>query len=71
MDSVSIDVLRGEEGAVDLFDDPRFAVARSDDWQLDRARRLAHDLGLGTIQVRAARGYLVVADNRDGWWLRI
>ncbi|MCH9686435.1 MAG: hypothetical protein K0V04_33690 [Deltaproteobacteria bacterium] len=43
-DSVSIDVLRGEEGAGALFDDPRFSDARHDDWQLDRARRLAEDL---------------------------
>lgn len=43
-DSVSIDVLRGEEGAGPLFDDPRHAEARTDAWQLDRAQRLALDL---------------------------
>jgi DNA repair photolyase len=42
--SVSIDVLRGEEAAGPLFDDPRFVEARTDAWQLDRAQRLAHDL---------------------------
>lgn len=43
-DSVSIDVLRGEESAGPLFDDPRYAEARTDAWQLDRAQRLAHGL---------------------------
>jgi DNA repair photolyase len=43
-DSVSIDVLRGEEAAGPQFDDPRYAEARTDAWQLDRAQRLAHDL---------------------------
>lgn len=43
-DSVSIDVLRGEEAAGPLFDDPRHADARTDAWQLDRAQRLAHEL---------------------------
>ncbi|MCA9707347.1 MAG: hypothetical protein KDK70_15950 [Myxococcales bacterium] len=43
-DSVSIDVLRGEEGAGPLFDDPRYARARDDRWQLERAQRLAEDL---------------------------
>jgi len=43
-DSVSIDVLRGEEGAGPLFDDPRYAEARDPAWQLDRAQRLAADL---------------------------
>jgi DNA repair photolyase len=39
--SVSIDVLRGEEGAGRDFDDPRFADARRDDWQRARAEELA------------------------------
>lgn len=43
-DSVSIDVLRGEEAAGPLFDDPRYAEARTNAWQLGRAQRLAHDL---------------------------
>ncbi len=43
-DSVSIDVLRGEEQAGPLFDDPRYAAARDDAWQLQRARALARDL---------------------------
>lgn len=48
-DSVSIDVLRGEEGSTSLFDDPRYAEARTDAWQLDRAQRLAaalHERGV-------------------------
>jgi len=44
VDSVSIDVLRGEEGAASLFDDPRYAEARTDAWQLERAQALAHAL---------------------------
>ena len=51
VDSVSIDVLRGEEGAGPLFDDPRYAPARDDAWQLDRARRLAADLRARGVQV--------------------
>ncbi len=50
-DSVSIDVLRGEEGAGSLFDDPRYAAARDDQWQLDRARRLAAELTARGISV--------------------
>lgn len=50
-DSVSIDVLRGEEGAVPLFDDPRFAHARYDAWQRRRARRLADDLRARGVSV--------------------
>jgi len=40
VDSVSLDVLRGEEGAVGLFDDPRFAMARTGAWQAERAEAL-------------------------------
>jgi DNA repair photolyase len=43
-DSVSIDVLRGEEEAGPLFDDPRYAAAREGAWQLQRAQRLADEL---------------------------
>jgi DNA repair photolyase len=50
-DSVSIDVLRGEETAGPLFDDPRYADARTDAWQLDRAQRLAHDLRARAVSV--------------------
>ena len=39
-DSVSLDVLRGEEGAGALFDDARFTGARTDTWQRDRAEAL-------------------------------
>ncbi len=39
VDSVSLDVLRGEGAAGPLFDDPRFAAARADGWQ--RARLAA------------------------------
>jgi len=51
VDSVSIDVLRGEEGARELFDDPRYASARDDAWQLDRARRLADELRSRGLEV--------------------
>jgi hypothetical protein len=43
-DSVSVDVLRGEEGARALFDDPRYRAAREDAWQRERATRLADEL---------------------------
>lgn len=52
-DSVSLDVLRGEEQAGPLFDEPRFAVARGDGWQ--RARHAALTAAL------AARGVPVWA----------
>jgi DNA repair photolyase len=39
--SVSIDVLRGEEQAASDFDDPRYALARDDEWQRLRATELA------------------------------
>lgn len=40
VDSVSLDVLRGEGGAGPLFDDPRFAAARADGWQAERLAAL-------------------------------
>ncbi|HEY0132474.1 MAG TPA: radical SAM protein, partial [Nannocystis sp.] len=48
VDSVSIDVLRGVEGAGELFDDPRHAGSASDEWQLARAHAL--------VELLAARG---------------
>lgn len=46
---VSIDVLRGEEAAGPLFDDPAFASARSSAWQDERAAALReHLLARGT-----------------------
>jgi DNA repair photolyase len=42
--SVSIDVLRGEEGAGADFDDPRYGDARADGWQRARASELARAL---------------------------
>lgn len=43
-DSVSIDVLRGVEGAGAQFDDPRHVATASDEWQLSRAHALAEAL---------------------------
>ncbi|MBA3549016.1 MAG: hypothetical protein H0T76_21240, partial [Nannocystis sp.] len=40
VDSVSIDVLRGVEGAREQFDDPRYVATASDEWQLARAHAL-------------------------------
>jgi DNA repair photolyase len=42
--SVSIDVLRGEEQAGADFDDPRYSLSRSDEWQRARAAELASAL---------------------------
>ena len=42
--SVSIDVLRGEEHAGTDFDDPRYAVSRTNEWQRARAVELASAL---------------------------
>ncbi|MCE9575268.1 MAG: hypothetical protein K8W52_19110 [Deltaproteobacteria bacterium] len=39
--SVSLDILRGEEGAAALFDDPRFAHARDPGWQIAQRAALA------------------------------
>jgi DNA repair photolyase len=48
-DSVSIDVLRGVEGAGDLFSgDPRWVASAGDEWQLARAHAL--------VDLLAARG---------------
>ena len=44
VDSVRVDVLRGEENAATDFDDPRYADARSEAWQ--RERTLALRAGL-------------------------
>ena len=44
-DSVSMDVLRGVEGAGADFGDPRFAHAASEAWQEEHARALADALG--------------------------
>jgi DNA repair photolyase len=51
--SVSLDVLRGEEQAGLLFDDARFAVARTDDWQRARAAALAAALAARGVPVWA------------------
>ncbi|HET6584809.1 MAG TPA: radical SAM protein [Nannocystaceae bacterium] len=40
VDGVAIGVLHGEESATALFDDPRFAPARTDAWQRERALAL-------------------------------
>ncbi|MBL8620524.1 MAG: radical SAM protein [Myxococcales bacterium] len=40
VDSVSLDVLRGEGSAGPLFDDPRFAAARDEGWQQARLAAL-------------------------------
>jgi DNA repair photolyase len=44
VDSVSIDVLRGVEGAREQFEDPRYAATARDDWQLARAHALVDAL---------------------------
>jgi DNA repair photolyase len=41
VDSVSIDVLRGELGAAEAFSLPQFNASRDPRWQLERARELA------------------------------
>jgi len=48
VDSVSIDVLRGVEGAGELFEDPRWTASASDEWQLARAQ--------GLMELLEARG---------------
>lgn len=50
-DGVAIDVLRGEEGATALFDDPRYAHARFDDWQRGHEAALADALHERSIAV--------------------
>jgi len=44
VDSVSIDVLRGVEGARAQFDDPRYLATADDEWQLARAHALVDAL---------------------------
>lgn len=44
VDSVSIDVLRGVEGAGEQFEDPRYVATASDEWQLARAHALVDAL---------------------------
>lgn len=39
-ESVTIDILRGEEGATEDFDDPRYAASREQGWQLARSTEL-------------------------------
>lgn len=51
VDSVSIDVLHGTAGAEREFSDPRFAHAREDAWQAERARELAAALGARGVRV--------------------
>ena len=50
-DSVSIDVLRGLEGAGPLFDDPRYRASATDGWQLARAHALVEALGARGVPV--------------------
>ena len=50
-DSVSIDVLRGLEGAGPLFDDPRYETSATDGWQLARAHALVEALGARGVPV--------------------
>jgi len=57
--SVSIDVLRGEYGAVEDFDDPRYAFCRDRNWQRDRAAALSEAL--------EARGVEVWHGELPGW----
>jgi|JI10StandDraft_1071094.scaffolds.fasta_scaffold02291_6 DNA repair photolyase len=56
VDSVSLDVLRGEGTAGPLFDDPRFAAARDDGWQ--RARLAALTAALADRGVAVWTGEL-------------
>ncbi len=51
VDSVSIDVLRGVEGAGELFDDPRHRASATDEWQLERACALRDALGARGVPV--------------------
>ena len=51
VDSVSIDVLRGVEGARPQFDDPRYLATASDEWQLARAHALADALSARGVPV--------------------
>lgn len=51
VESVSMDVLRGELGAAQDFADPRYSFARADDWQLDTAMRLRDALEQRGVEV--------------------
>ncbi|MBK9030478.1 MAG: radical SAM protein [Myxococcales bacterium] len=51
VDSVSLDVLRGEEAAGPLFDDDRYAAARADGWQRARHAALAAALAARGVPV--------------------
>lgn len=51
VDSVSIDVLRGVEGAGALFDDPRYRASATDEWQLARAHALVDALNIRGVPV--------------------
>ena len=53
VDSVSLDVLRGEEQAGPLFDDGRFAAARADAWQRGRHADLVAALAARGVPVWA------------------
>jgi DNA repair photolyase len=50
-DGVAIDVLRGEESATSLFDDPRWVDARTDEWQREHALALADELRARSVAV--------------------
>jgi DNA repair photolyase len=51
VESVSIDILRGEEGATARFDDPRHAHTREESWQTARALELEAKLRARGVQV--------------------
>jgi DNA repair photolyase len=51
VESASIDVLRGVEGAAEEFADPRYAFAQEPRWQEDHAAELAEALGQRKIAV--------------------
>lgn len=51
VDSVRVDVLRGEESAATDFDDPRYADARSDAWQRERTLILREGLARRGVAV--------------------
>ena len=51
VDSVRVDVLRGEENATSDFDDPRYADARSEAWQRDRSLALREALARRGVAV--------------------
>jgi DNA repair photolyase len=51
VDSVSIDVLRGVEGAGEQFEDPRWAETARDEWQLARAHALVDALAARRVPV--------------------